>query len=115
MDDEVKRAVSTFLGKNLNQLIFYFIRTKTVPTNAKIERELAQKYGEIAERMTAEERGREFPCPVEDPEFASRIVREVFEETKREIGGEHEMSEKRRNEVKEKVKMRVMKKLGLER
>lgn len=113
MNDQAKRAVGVLLDKVGNPVIAYLLRTKFVPTEAQIEKELAAEYGKIADRMAGRES--KFPCPVEDPEFASKIVREAFEETKKEIGSEHKMTEARKNEVKEKVKMRVMKKLGLER
>lgn len=112
MNGQTKRAVGILLNKVGNPVIAYFIRTKFVPTEAQIEKELATEYGKIADRMAGRES--KFPCPVEDPEFASKIVREAFEETRKEIGDAHKMSEERKKDVKEKVKMRVMKKLGLE-
>lgn len=51
MNDQTKRAVGVLLDKVGNPVFDYLLRTRTAPTRAQIERELAQKYGKIGERM----------------------------------------------------------------
>lgn len=109
---EIERLVGYLLARGTPILTDYAMRRGEKPMSQHYQEEI-ERIREIADRMAGRES--KFPCPIEDPSFASRIVKEVFEETKREIGDEHEMSEERREEVKEKVKMRVMRKLGLER
>lgn len=109
-----RRAIEIFLNRTAGPVITYIIRTRIAPPESQIEKELAVEYGKIADRMAGREQTRKFPCPVENPEFASKIVREAFEETRKEIGGEHEMSAERMEEVKKRVKARILKKLGAE-
>lgn len=114
-EGETERMIGILIARGTPVLTSYLLNRHQKPLSEYYKEE-AEKIQEIADRMARQgQAGKEFPCPVEDPEFASRIVREVFEETKKEIGDEHEMSKERMEDVKEKVKMRVMRKLRLER
>ncbi len=55
MGAEIGRAAWILLNKMAGPAIAYFIRTRVAPTEAQIERELAAKYGRIAESMAGQE------------------------------------------------------------
>lgn len=104
---EIERLVGYLLARGTPLLTNYAMRRGEKPMSQYYQEEI-----EHIRRVVGSMGGRK-PCPIENPEFASKIVRMVFEETRKEVGGEHEMSTKRRDEVKEKVKTKVMEKLGM--
>lgn len=109
MDLKTKRAVVAFVERMWNPSVKLAMTMKSGATEAQIERELATKYGEIAEMMRKE--GSEERC--EPCERAAEIAREAFKEAIREVGGGN-LTEERKEEVMEKIKARVRETLGLE-
>lgn len=51
MNWQARQAMGLFIDKVSGPMFTYLMRTRIGPTGAQVERELAQKYGEIAEHM----------------------------------------------------------------
>ncbi|GAI25874.1 unnamed protein product [marine sediment metagenome] len=113
MDLKTKRAVVAFVERMWNPSVKLAMTMKSGATEAQIERELATKYGEIADMMRKElkKEGSEERC--EPCERAAEIAREAFKEAIREVGGGN-LTEERKEEVRRKIKERVKENLGLE-
>lgn len=112
-EGEIERLVGYLLAQGTPLLTSYATRRGEKPTSQYYQEEI-ERIRRVVERMEGREQtGKGRPCPVENPAFAARVVREAFEETRKEIGGKHEMTEERKNEVIKKVKTKVMGKLGL--
>lgn len=110
MDLKTKRAVVAFIEKMWSPSIRLATTMKSGATEAQIERELATKYGEIAQMMRKE--GSEERC--EPCERAAEIAREAFKEAVKEVGGGRGLTEEEKAEVRRRIKERVKQNLGLE-
>jgi len=113
VDLKTKRAVVAFFERMWNPSIKLAMARRSGSTEATIERELAEKYGEIADMMREEmkKEGSEERC--EPCERAAEIAREAFKEAVEEVGRGN-LTEEKKEEVRRKIKVRVRETLGLE-
>jgi len=110
VDLNTKRAVVAFVGRMWNPSVKLAMTRRSGSTEAAIERELADKYGEIAEMMRKEMK-KEEPC--EPCERAAKIAREAWKEAVEEIGRGN-LTEEKKGEVREKIKARIRETIGVE-
>lgn len=109
-----RRAIGVFLNRTAGPMITYILRTRIAPSESQIERELAVKYGRIADRIAGRTKLEGEPlCPLEHPSKAGKIVETVYELMKEEVEAGN-VERDGIEEVRRRIREKAMRKLGVE-